>query len=153
MRVIESYKNILKFSIGNNTPLRIRIDCYLYHGAEKLVERSVSAEVYFSNNVAINKWVDFGNLRYCQLPMKTRLSINVVCMFKEPGEELTIACVSMNLFDERKRFRQGQQGLSLWPFYEVDARLGCMKEYKGMAYVEEDEDEGDIDEKAENDDD
>ena len=65
MRVIESYKNILRFSVGNLTPLKIRIDCYLYHGAEKLVERSVHAEVYFSNNVAINKWVDFGNLRYC----------------------------------------------------------------------------------------
>ena len=137
--VVESYKNILRFSVGNQSPLKIRVDCFLYHGAEKLVQQSVCGEAFFSNNVLVNKWVDFGNLRYCQLPMKTRLSINIVCVFREPGDELTIACVSMNLFDEKKRFRQGQQDLSLWPFYESDARLGCMKEYKGMAYHDEDD--------------
>lgn len=124
----------MRFSIGNFTPLKIRIDCDLFHGCERLVETQVSAEVYFSNNIIVNRWVDFGNLRYCQLPMKTRLSVNIVMVFKEHGHELVIGCVSLNLFDEKKRFRQGMQDFSLWPFYEYDARLGCMKEYKGREY-------------------
>lgn len=45
---------------------------------------------------------------------------------------LTIACVSMNLFDERGRFKNGLRELNVWPFYELDERLGCMKEYNGM---------------------
>jgi hypothetical protein len=38
----------------------------------------------------------------------------------------------MNLFDERGRFKNGQRELNVWPFYELDERLGCMKEYNGM---------------------
>jgi len=40
----------------------------------------------------------------------------------------------MNLFDEKKRFEAGKIDLNLWPFYEIDERLGCMKEYKGLYY-------------------
>jgi hypothetical protein len=40
----------------------------------------------------------------------------------------------MNLFDEKKRFQSGIQDLNIWPFYEIDERLGCMKEYKGRRY-------------------
>jgi hypothetical protein len=47
-------------------------------------------------------------------------------------QTLTIACVSMNLFDERGRFKNGLRELNVWPFYELDERLGCMKEYNGM---------------------
>lgn len=45
---------------------------------------------------------------------------------------MTIGCVSMNLFDEKGRFRNGMRELNVWPFYELDERLGCMKEYNGM---------------------
>ena len=45
---------------------------------------------------------------------------------------LTIGCVSMNLFDEKGRFRNGVKELNVWPFYELDERLGCMNEYNGM---------------------
>lgn len=38
----------------------------------------------------------------------------------------------MNLFDQNKRFVSGVQDLNLWPFYQNDERLGCMKQYKGM---------------------
>lgn len=38
----------------------------------------------------------------------------------------------MNLFNEKGRFRNGLKELNLWPFYELDERLGCMKEYNGM---------------------
>ena len=38
----------------------------------------------------------------------------------------------MNLFDEKGRFRNGLRELNVWPFYETDERLGCMKEYNGM---------------------
>ena len=73
--------------------------------------------------------------------MKTRLSFNIVLVFKE-AYELTIGCVSINLFDEQKRFQSGVRDLNLWPFYEIDERLGCMKEYKGRYYdPKEDRDE------------
>jgi hypothetical protein len=68
------------------------------------------------------------------LPVKTRLSVNVILIFKEDGKQLTIGCVSMNLFDEKKKFSAGKSDLNLWPFYEIDERLGCMKEYKGLYY-------------------
>lgn len=130
---IKKYENVMRFSIGNYTPLKIKIECTLYHGCEKLVEQVVVEEVYFSNNIVINKWTDFANLRYCQLPVKTRLSVNIILVFKE-GYELTIGCVSMNLFDEKKKFKSGIIDLNIWPFYEIDERLGCMKEYKGRQY-------------------
>lgn len=38
--------------------------------------------------------------------MKTRLSFNIFMITKE-GLNLTIGCVSMNLFDEKGRFRNG----------------------------------------------
>ena len=133
MDTIKSYENILRFSIGNFTPMKIKVDFTLYHGAEKLVEQVVTEEVYFSNNIVFNKWSNFKNLRYCQLPVKTRLSVNIILVFKE-GYELTIGCVSMNLFDEKKQFKSGMVDLNIWPFYEIDERLGCMKEYKGRYY-------------------
>lgn len=57
----------------------------------------------------------------------------MVLVFKE-AYELTIGCVSMNLFDEKKKFMSGVRDLNIWPFYEIDERLGCMKEYKGRSY-------------------
>ena len=63
--------------------------------------------------------------------MKTRLSFNINLIMKE-GYMLTIGCVSMNLFDEKGRFRNGVKELNVWPFYELDERLGCMNEYNGM---------------------
>lgn len=63
--------------------------------------------------------------------MKTRLSFNIAMITKE-GYALTIGCVSLNLFDEKGRFRNGLRELNVWPFYEIDERLGCMKEYNGM---------------------
>jgi len=88
----------------------------------------------------VDAWCDFGSLRYCQLPVKTRLSVNVVLVFREPAFELTIGCVSINLFDEKKKFKSGLQDLNIWPFYEIDERLGCMKEYNGRRYKGKDED-------------
>ena len=45
--------------------MKIKIQFDLFHGCEKLVQNQVIQEVYFSNNIQINKWTDFGNLRYC----------------------------------------------------------------------------------------
>lgn len=53
-------------------------------------------------------------------------------MLTKEGYQLTIGCVSLNLFDEKGRFRNGLRELNVWPFYELDERLGCMKEYNGM---------------------
>jgi len=38
----------------------------------------------------------------------------------------------MNLFSGNGRFKSGMKDLNVWPFYEVDERLGCMKEYNGL---------------------
>ena len=65
----------------NLTPYKIKIEMDLYHGCEKLVNNRVIEEVYFSNNISINKWKNFGDLRYCMLPVKTRLSVNIVLVF------------------------------------------------------------------------
>ena len=66
-------------SLGNYTPTKIKIECTLYHGCEKLVDTQVLEDnTWFSNNILINKWTDFGKLRYCQLPVKTKLSINII---------------------------------------------------------------------------
>ena len=62
---MENYKNILRFSIGNLAPMKIKVELDLYHGCEKLVETQVVEEVYFSNNVVFDKWTNFGDLRYC----------------------------------------------------------------------------------------
>lgn len=92
--------------------------------------------------------MDFGNLRYSQLPVVTRLCFNVILVFKEnQGLELTIACVSMNLFDEKQRFKNGMQDLNVWPFYKIDARLGCMKEYQGRYFNEKGQEQVDDEEK------
>lgn len=99
---MQAYSNILRFSIGNYTPTKIKIECTLYHGCEKLVEKQViESNTWFSNNIQINKQTNFGKLRYCQLPVKTKLSVNVILVFDKPGQDLTIGCVSINLFDEK----------------------------------------------------
>ena len=52
-------------------------------------------------------------------------------IFKEKSK-LTIGCVSINLFNEKGIFNSGVRDLNVWPFYEIDERLGCMKEYDGL---------------------
>lgn len=42
----------------------------------------------------------------------------------------------MNLFSgNESRFKSGIKDLNVWPFYEIDERLGCMKEYNGMTHA------------------
>jgi hypothetical protein len=52
---------------------------------------------------------------------------------------MIIGCVSANLFDEKGTLRTGVKGLNVWPFYEIDNRLGCMKEYYGVRVKTEQE--------------
>ena len=65
LSTISNYKNIFRYSLGNFTPFKIKIEFDLYHGCEKLVETRIIEEVYFSNNVLFDKWVNFRDLRYC----------------------------------------------------------------------------------------
>ncbi|CDW85366.1 phosphatidylinositol 3-and 4-kinase family protein [Stylonychia lemnae] len=128
---IINYQNILSSTFSKCTPLKLVVECTLFHGCETLTQSVHSEEAYFNNTVRYNQWINFGNLRYCQIPMKTRLSFNIIMLTKE-GQQLTIGCVSLNLFDEKGRFRNGLRELNVWPFYELDERLGCMKEYNGI---------------------
>jgi len=63
------------------------------------------------------------------------MAFTVTLIFEE-NAELTIGCVSINLFDEKHQFRSGIQDLNIWPFYKIDERLGCMKEYNGMSLAD-----------------
>lgn len=78
-----------------------------------------------------NELITFGKLKYCQIPVKARLSFNIVLIFKQ-NSQMTIGCVSINLFNEKGIFNSGVRDLNVWPFYEIDERLGCMKEYDGL---------------------
>ena len=132
---IKQYKKVLKWDFGNYTPIKIRVDCTLYHGCDPLLagERSTrkSKEVYLTQTLSFNQVIKFEGLRYCQIPIKTRMAFSITLVFQE-NAELTIGCVSINLFDEKGQFRSGIQDLNIWPFYSIDERLGCMKEYNGM---------------------
>ena len=126
---------MLKWDFGDLTPIKIRVDCTLYHGCDPLLHDSGSTrkskEVYLSQTVCFDQQIMFEGLRYCQIPIKTRLAFSITLVFQE-NAELIIGCVSINLFDEKGQFRSGIQDLNIWPFYSIDERLGCMKEYNGM---------------------
>jgi hypothetical protein len=107
------------------------VECTLYHGCEKICETVSSKDVFFNSSVSFNQLITFGDIKYCQIPVKTRLSFNIVLIFNE-GSKLTIGCVSINLFNEKGVFNSGVRDLNVWPFYEIDERLGCMKEYDGL---------------------
>ena len=103
----------------------------MYHGCDELLESGSiqkSIEVYFSQNVTFDQVIQFGSLKYCQIPVKARLAFNIILFFQE-NAHMVIGSVSINLFDEKGQFRSGVQDLNIWPFYKIDDRLGCMKEY------------------------
>jgi len=131
MDPIDGYRNLIKFQFGNLTPIKLRVECTLYHGCEKICETVSSKDVFFNSSVSFNQLITFGDIKYCQIPVKTRISFNIVLIFNE-GSKLTIGCVSINLFNEKGVFNSGVRDLNVWPFYEIDERLGCMKEYDGL---------------------
>ena len=45
------------------TPLKLQLECTLYHGCEVLTQGILSDEVYFNNTVRFDQWINFGNLR------------------------------------------------------------------------------------------
>ena len=47
------------------------------------------------------------------------------------GEERIIASATFLVFDCEGNFQEGKHALKIWPFYRVDERLGCMKQYRG----------------------
>lgn len=99
----------MRFDFGELTPIKIRVDCTIYHGCDELLETGSvqkSIEVYFSQNVTFDQMISFGSLKYCQIPVKTRLAFNIILFFQE-NAHLTIGSVSINLFDEKGQFRSG----------------------------------------------
>lgn len=133
---IKAYQSLCSAHFGKLTPLKLRVDCYLYHGCDLLdvEEKSIkkSSEFYFNQNVAFNQWLFF-DLKYCQLPEKTRITFNIVLVFQEINEpELVIGTVSTNLFNKAGKFQSGRKELNIWPFYDKAERLGCMKEWNGL---------------------
>lgn len=68
------------------TPLKIRVECTIYHGCDELLEKGkskqVSKEMYFDQNISFDQMISFDNLKYCQIPNKTRLSFNIILIFQ-----------------------------------------------------------------------
>ena len=83
---LTAYSKLLGLVFGKLTPLRLRVDCYLFHGCDPLTttkSATTSREVYFNSTVTFNQNISFEKLKYCQLPEKSRLSFNIVLIFKE----------------------------------------------------------------------
>ena len=95
---------MLKQDFDEVTPLSLRVECTVYHGCDKLLDGGSSTQttrqVYFTQNINFNEQIVFGELRYCQIPIKARLSFNIVLLFEEDCE-VVIGSVSVNLFDEK----------------------------------------------------
>jgi len=70
----ENHKDKKKLSF---VPWSLQIQCFLYHGCEELTEQVWSKEIMFHTNSKFDQWINFGDLRYCQLPKNTRLSFNI----------------------------------------------------------------------------
>jgi hypothetical protein len=66
VETINAFRDMCSAYFGKLTPLKIRVDCYLYHGCDLLFEEAQkeSVEVYFNNNVSFNEQIDF-KLKYC----------------------------------------------------------------------------------------
>lgn len=66
VETINAFRDMCSAYFGKLTPLKIRVDCYLYHGCDLLFEeaKQESIEVYFNNNVSFNEQIDF-KLKYC----------------------------------------------------------------------------------------
>ena len=95
----------------------------LYHGAELITDIATSKRIYFKNSTRFNEWIYFSNLRYLELPKKTRLSFNILMTTVE-NIKIIIGSVSMKLFDEQGKLNSGIRDLNIWPFYSIDSRLG-----------------------------
>jgi hypothetical protein len=54
---------LYRILFGKMTPIKLQVECTLYHGCEVLTQGVVSDEVYFNNTVRFDQWVTFGNLR------------------------------------------------------------------------------------------
>lgn len=49
------------------------------------------------------------------------------------GIDMTIGCISFNLFDYQGHLKNKNKGFNVWPFYHHDPQLGCMKEYNAVS--------------------
>lgn len=83
--VIESYQKALKWDFGNYMPIKVRVDCRLYHGCDPLLDgdesKRRSKEIFMAQGINYNQTIKFAGLRYCQIPIKTRLSFSIVLVF------------------------------------------------------------------------
>jgi len=65
---LTAYSKLLGLVFGKLTPLRLRVDCYLFHGCDPLTatkSATTSREVYFNNTVTFNQNISFEKLKYC----------------------------------------------------------------------------------------
>lgn len=125
------FKQVM-FGKASIKPHCLEVEWMLYHGAELLSDKVTSKQSYFNSNPKFNQWINFNNMRYWELPKKTRLSFNIILTTME-SIKITIGSVSINLFDEKGKLNSGIRDLNIWPFYSIDSRLGCMKEYFGVS--------------------
>jgi phosphatidylinositol-4,5-bisphosphate 3-kinase catalytic subunit alpha/beta/delta len=97
-------------------PYLILPTIYLFIGNRLLHEKIESPPVPFSMNPKFDEMIRFGNLRISQLPLETRIGINLTVVGGK-GRMMVIGCVQTNLFDKEGKIRQGRVELNVWPFY------------------------------------
>ena len=154
---------ILEFDEKNYIPLKFYLKSYLYLGSEKLHKPVYSKKIYYSNSARFDQWVQFGDIRYWDLPRNAKICIDIVLETLEPkspnyqiqkrlseieprdsnafdirklyskGIDLYIGSISFNIFDYNGKLKNSDKGFNVWPFYTHDPQLGCMKEYHGVS--------------------
>lgn len=101
---------------------------YLLLGNRLLHEKIELPPQPYNMDPRFDEIIRFGDLRISQLPLETRIGINLTVVGGK-GDMMVIGCAQINLFDKEGKIRQGRVELSVWPFYQIDARMVSMGEY------------------------
>lgn len=113
-------------------PYMLEFDVMLIYGEEVVENCFIRTQaIPFSFNARTMEWVTFP-VKFANLPKETRLGINIYALARN-NESFLIGSVVKALFDEFGECVKGLQGLNLWPFYKVEARLACMQEFWGVS--------------------
>ena len=68
----------MTFGDKNYVPYWIYMKCYLYLGSELLCKPITTKKIFYSNWGRINEWIQFENIRYCDLPRNVKIWIDII---------------------------------------------------------------------------
>ncbi|CAD8067341.1 unnamed protein product [Paramecium primaurelia] len=116
----------------NFEPYLISIEASIYYGDKLLTNSSIieSQLIPFSFTPTFNATIKFSQIKYSMLPLEVKLCFRVL-IYSFNGESQILGSTSMYLFDQNSKFKQGLQTLNLWPFYDINPKIGCFQDFKG----------------------